>query len=463
MLALIHALIMASQTPAANTVAIDTARIAEAVRAEMQRTRAPGVALGVIVDGRVVFARGYGSTSAERTDPVGTGTLFRIGSVTKVLTGLAALGSVHNQRVSLQQPISAYLPGLHPRLARLTLEQLLTHRAGLIALPSAHGPSDEEALQRRVLEWTDSVLFAEPGEAYSYSSPGYWLAGAVIEHAERTRYAELVRRHVFEPLGMSTSTFDPLVAFTHASALDHRRDPQGKAMVVRPYPNDASTWPGGSAFSSINDLNRLASALLNHGRIGEQLALPASTAAAVMTRHTDNPAGPCGYTFGLGICAAGADTITSHYGFRSGSGAVFTLVPTKRAAVIILANIGGAIFFQTERAILDMLGVVRENNPPPTLRDIAQNDFARFAGKYAAGSDTIHIFEQNSKLVLKAFLPEPQPLRIGGANELFIVDAEGRPAARFVLLRSEKGNWFLSDGLNSFRRTAASPGRSSGN
>jgi CubicO group peptidase (beta-lactamase class C family) len=404
---------------------LDTAKVSQAVLAEMLRTRAPGAAIGIVIGDRLVFAKGYGTASAERTDHVDATTVFRIGS---------------------------YWKNLHPHIGRVTLQQLLTHRAGMIALPSAYGPSDEEALQRRVLAWNDTVLYAEPGEMYSYSSPGYWLVGAVLEQAERAKYAELVQRHVFDPLGMTASTFDPLVAFTRPLALDHRRNNEGAAFVVRPYPNDASTWPGGSAFSSVNDLSRVAIALLNDGRVAGKQALATSIAAMVMTQQTDNPASPCGYTFGLGICTRGADTIISHYGFRSGTGAVFTLVPSKRLAVIILANIGGAIFFQTERAVLDMFGVARDDNAPPAIGDIAPRDFARIAGTYVAGADTIRIFPQESKLVMRAFWPEPQPLRMGAADEVFVVDGQGNPTARFVLVQSGRNNWFLSDGLNAFRR-----------
>jgi CubicO group peptidase (beta-lactamase class C family) len=434
---------------------IDTVKIAAAMSADMQRTRAPGAAIGIIIDGKVVFARGFGTRSAERSDAVEAGTLFRIGSVTKVLTALTALRSEQAGRVSLAQAIGTYYPALHASLKPLTLRQLLTHKAGMIALPSADGPSDEGALARRVAAWTDTVLFAKPDEVYSYSSPGYWLVGAVIEQAEQARYSELVQRYVFEPLGMTTSTFDPLVALTRPLALDHRRNPQGAVTVVRPYPNDASTWPGGSAFASIHDLARLATALLNGGSVHDQRALPVAVVNAVMTKQTDNPASGCGYTFGLGFCEAGRDTIISHYGFRSGSGAVFTLVPTKRAAIIILANSGGAIFGQTERVVLDLLGVAREPAGQPKLREIARKDFTKFAGTYVAGSDSLRITEVNAQLVLQAG-GESQVLRVAGPNELFAVDQEGNPVARFVLLQSARGNAFLSDGLNAFRRASSS-------
>jgi CubicO group peptidase (beta-lactamase class C family) len=446
MFVLISALVLATQ------IQIDTSKVSQAMLAELQRTRAPGAAIGIVVGDRLVFARGYGSASSERLDSVTPRTLFRVGSVTKVMTGLTALGSQQAGRVAFQQPIGNYWPALHPNLRRLTLQQLLTHTAGMAQLASAYGPSDEEALQKRVALWNDSILFSEPGEVYSYSSPGYWLAAAVLERAENARYAALVSKYLFDPLGMRSSTFDPLVAFTRPIALDHRRNAQGETFVVRPYPNDASTWPGGSAFSSVDDLSKLAIALLNNGKVAEQPGISPAMAQAVMTKQTQNAATDCGYTFGLGFCTQRADTINSHYGFRSGSGAVFTVVPSKRVAVIILANIGGAIFFQTERAVLDMFGVQREAQATPVVRDIPKTEYPRLTGAYVSGSDTLRILERDAKLVLAA--PDPQSLRMGKTNELFVVDQQGNPVGRFVLLQSTKGNWFLSDGLNAFRRTA---------
>jgi CubicO group peptidase (beta-lactamase class C family) len=429
---------------------IDTARVSQAVLAEMARTRAPGAAIGIVVGDRLVFARGYGQASTEQSAAVNPGTLFRIGSVTKVITALSVLGSEQNGRVKLSQPVATYWPQLHRSIGQITLQHLLTHSAGVAQLASAYGPSDEEALQRRVASWNDSLLFADPGEVYSYSSPGYWLAAAIIERAENAKYAALVSKYVFDPLGMKASTFDPLIALTRPIALDHRRNAQGATTVVRPYPNDASTWAGGSAFSSVTDLSRLAIALLNGGQLEQQQAIPVANARAVMTRQIQNAATDCGYTFGLGFCDEGRDTIISHYGFRSGTGAVFTLVPNKDVAVIILANTGGAIFFQTERAVLDMFGVQRRSDDAPTVRDIPARDFARIAGTYVAGTDTLRIVARDSALFLGG--AQPQKLRMGSANEFFPVDQQGNPVARFVLIESTKGNWFLSDGLNAFRR-----------
>src|SRR5687767_11761785 len=92
---------------------IDTVKVAAAMAAEMQRTRAPGAAIGIVVDGKIVFAKGFGTSSAERNDMVDAGTLFRIGSVTKVLTALAALRSEQTRRVSLVEAIGTYDPALH--------------------------------------------------------------------------------------------------------------------------------------------------------------------------------------------------------------------------------------------------------------------------------------------------------------------------------------------------------------
>ena len=111
---------------------LDTAAIDRAVLDEMAATRTPGAAIAVVRDARVVYAKGYGVRSAETGEPVSAATLFRIGSTTKMVTGLTALALAADGRVDLRAPIARVAPGLAPALGRVTLDRLLTHRGGLV-------------------------------------------------------------------------------------------------------------------------------------------------------------------------------------------------------------------------------------------------------------------------------------------------------------------------------------------
>jgi CubicO group peptidase (beta-lactamase class C family) len=396
-----------------------------------------------------------GVRSAETRDPMTTRTLFRIGSITKPVTALTAAALVHAGRLDLDAPIGRYTAGLASALARLTMRQLLSHTAGLVQEGAGTGSHDQDALDRRVRAWKDDKSFAPPGDVYSYSSPGYWLAGHVISRITGTTYAEAARAGVLAPLGMSSAAFDPLVALTHPLALDHRR--AGDSVVVlRPYPDDASTWPSGSLFASAEELARVGMALADSGRIDGRAALPAAVVGLVSTRHAALP-GPdsarCGHGLGLSICVEGGVRRLSHYGFRTGSGAVMTVLPDQRASIVILANGPGAIMSETERAAIEIL------TGKPPLPDDAEPRRApgtslptSVAGAYVAGADTLTLFVRADSGYFRYRSMPAQPARMLADGSVVALAASGEVEQRFFVVTARSKRRYLHDGLNAFRK-----------
>ncbi len=282
----------------------DSARVDSVLAGEMRRAGAPGAAMIVVRDGCVAYARALGVRSVETRDTMTTRTLVRIGSVTKAVTALAAAQLAARGALDLDAPVGRHARDLRAALRDLTMRQLLTHTAGLVNEGAGSGSHDAEALARRVRTWGAEKRFAPAGDVYSYSSPGYWLAGHVIAAASGSEYTAAVRSVVLDPLGMRASAFEPTLAMTHPLAVDHTR--RGDSVVVlRPFPDDASTWPSGSLFSSADELARFAAALADSGRVeGRQVVDP--RAIALLVSPQVGVAGPgsdsCGYTLGLSRC-----------------------------------------------------------------------------------------------------------------------------------------------------------------
>ena len=193
-----------AQDAGALRLSLDTAALSAALAKELGATNTPGAAIAVVSGDRVVYARGIGVANIETGTPVMPETLFRIGSVTKMFTGLTALLLAGDVRLRFDAPISRYATGLDPALGRITLHQLLTHTGGVINEAAASGPHDDGALGERVRRWTATHVFAPPGDIYSYTGPGYWLAGYAIEQAGGSWYADLVAQRVLAPLRIET-------------------------------------------------------------------------------------------------------------------------------------------------------------------------------------------------------------------------------------------------------------------
>ena len=104
------------------------------------------------------------------------------------------------------------------------------------------GPGDDGALGREVRSWTDGNAFLPPGRFLSYSNPGYWLVGHVIETVAKEPFADAMERLVLRPLGMTHSTFRPEAAARLPVATPF----DGRGREIAPAPNDAGTFPSGS-------------------------------------------------------------------------------------------------------------------------------------------------------------------------------------------------------------------------
>lgn len=440
----------------------DSARVDSILAGEMRRARAPGAAMIVVRDGCVAYARAFGVRSVETRDAMTTHTLVRIGSVTKAVTALAAAQLAVRGSLDLDAPVGRYARDLRAPLRDVTMRQLLTHTAGIVNEGAGTGSHDAEALARRVRGWGAEKRFAPAGDVYSYSSPGYWLAGHVMAALTRSEYTAAVRSAVLEPLGMRTSAFEPTLAMTYPLAVDHTR--RGDSTVVlRPFPDDASTWPSGSLFSSAVELARFGAALADSGRVdGRQLVDP--RAVALLTSPQAGVAGPgsegCGYTLGLSRCVVAGIAVIRHYGFRAGSGAVLTVVPDRRAAIVILANGPGAILRESEHAALGILVGVRGDESPAPPPSPPRTLSAEAIGTFVAGTDTLSIFTRGDSAFYRHASRPPQPVRALGDGSVGVLDAGGNVEQQFSVVRGRSGASYLHDGLNAFRKVTPSRGAS---
>ena len=437
------------QAGAAQGQSIDTAAITRAVLHEMRATRAPGVAIAVVSGDRIIYERGFGVESVEDSVPVTPATLFRIGSTTKMVTGLAALELQARGKLRMADPISRSSRGLAPAIGALTLHQLLSHTAGLVNAGAGMGPQDEDALARLVRRWGRDMILAPPNDIYSYSSPGYWLAGHVIESAAEKPYADAVRELVLDPLGMSRSTFRPLMALTYPLALDHRVHPES-VTVVRPFPNDATTWASGSLFSSAHELARLAIALLNAGMVDGRQTLSAGVVDSMLMPRAETPGGGCAYTYGLMRCTNQGRVVLSHSGFRGGSGSIISLVPSERFAVIVLSNRNGGIFGRTAASALAQLPKAGGGGDPGrAAQPIA---VGTIPGLYVHAGDSLRILRGPDGLIAIRG-GDTTRARFDAPNTLALLDDAGGAAEEFLVVRGRRtGSLYLHDGLEAYRR-----------
>lgn len=254
-----------------------------------------GLGAAVLVDRQVVWMRGYGFADHAQRRPFTTGTIMNVGSIAKVVTGVAMLRAVQEGRLALDEDINRYLPfrvvNPHHPGARITLRHLATHTSGITdrwevyARTYHYGGDAPEPLGAFLAAYFTpggahyaraNFLDARPGARREYSNIGAALAGYIVERAVGEPLNTYTRRHVFAPLGMTgTGWFLSEVDVANHSTLFVAQN--GFTIPIPPY--GGTTYPDGGVRTSVRDLSRFFAALLNGGELEGARVLDAALAA----------------------------------------------------------------------------------------------------------------------------------------------------------------------------------------
>jgi serine beta-lactamase-like protein LACTB len=255
-----------SQVPEPRTAAhaqtVEQAR--ERVRTWLVEKNLPGVSVAVGVDGKLVWAEGFGWADLEQRVPVTPLTRFRIGSASKGLTS-AAVGLLHERgALKLDAPIQTYVKTFPEKQWPISTRQLMGHVAGI------RHYQDEEPYSSRhygsVLEsleiFSGDPLLFQPGTKYSYSSYGWNLVSAAVENAAGEPFLEFMRREVFAAIGMRHTVPDDVFMVVPGRARFYDRDSDGRLHNER-YVDQSNKWAGGGFLSTPSDLIRFGFAMVD--------------------------------------------------------------------------------------------------------------------------------------------------------------------------------------------------------
>ena len=174
----------------------------------------PGVAIGVVADQDLIWATGFGFADTGKNTPMTPQTKFRMASHSKLFTATAIMQLREQGKLRLDDPVSKYLPWFHVKTAEsddppITIEELLTHSSGLPREAGDHWTTFEfpTSEQLRALMAERQAPFS-PGVRWKYSNLAFSVAGQVIEAVSGQKWGDYVQQHIYQPLGMSSSSVD---------------------------------------------------------------------------------------------------------------------------------------------------------------------------------------------------------------------------------------------------------------
>ncbi|MDT0451433.1 serine hydrolase domain-containing protein [Streptomyces hesseae] len=382
-------------------------QLAGFVEAKAEELGVPGVAVGVLMDGRETYAS-HGVTSLDNPLPVDERTLFHLASVSKTFTATALMRLVEAGKVDLDAPVRRYVPELEladeETAERITVLNLLNHTGGLDWALLDTGEEDG-TLPSYVARMAQLPLIAPPGARPSYSQAGYNLAGRIVEKVTGLSFEKAISSLVLEPLGLSNTFYDPEDVMIRRFAVGHNLGEDGTMRSAQPWkafrPGDRANNPGGGIASSASDLLRWARFHL--GTTAADSVLPADALRRMQSETVALRGSTLGDAFGIAWFLRDIDGVHTigHGGSGNGQFAELLVVPERNFAVVALSNAGpdGYVFNQAAlRWTLEhYLGVV-EHAPEPLPYDAAAAH--EVVGHYENDAMNLDIATDGSRLTL---------------------------------------------------------------
>ena len=181
--------------------------------------RLPGAAVGVVTGGELIWSAGVGFADLAEHRRPDASTLYRIASITKTFTGTAIMQLRALGRLQLDDPVVSFLPELAAAARRpqaienVTIRRLLSHESGLRSEPPGADwsiPRYEGDVKRTLTHVEEIGAVIPPNRQWKYSNLGYQLLGEVIARVSGTPYTDYVKKKILQPLGMSSTCFEPL-------------------------------------------------------------------------------------------------------------------------------------------------------------------------------------------------------------------------------------------------------------
>lgn len=392
------------------------------IRHEMREQGVTGLSIALVDDQRIAWAFGAGWAEEAAQRPADAHTVYRMGSVSKLFTDLAALQLVEQGRLRLDMPLAEALPGfrLQPRegSATPTLRQLMTHHAGL---PRDHAAGmwfdatqKPPTLAERVQSLNDTEAAYPAGQLFSYSNVGLTLLGAVVERAAGRPFEQQLQQQLLTPLGMASATFSAAPPNTAAMSKAYRKG--------RPIDEPAlADVPAGGLSASVTDLAQFMKAVFADGR--PVLQFPATLQEMLRVQNGDVLLDQ-DFRVGLGWMLStlggeplegldGVGPVAHHGGATVAFRSQLVLAPAHRLGVIVAANsssAGPVVNRVAQRALALAIqakaGIARPAEaapaaPPPPV-DWAPRTREALEGDYTTLAGRVRVFQHGDGLRAQA-------------------------------------------------------------
>lgn len=307
---------------------------------EWNKPNTPGCALGVIKDGKLIYARGYGLANMEYDIPNSASSVFRIGSTSKQFTAACIVLLAEQGKISLDNTLKDHFPDFPEYAKSITIRNLLNHTSGIrdyLTVAYLKGIGDDDYYKDSdIMKWlvNQNDLNFKPGDEFLYSNSGYWLLGQIVNKVAGMNMADFAEKEIFKPLDMLNTHFHN----------DHTQIVKNRASGYVPSDKDSykismttlDMIGDGGIFTTINDVKRWDDAYYNSSVLNKEFW-------NMMTQQgVLNNGEVIDYASGLMISEHKGLKTIRHGGAFVGFRAELLRFPEQRLSIAIFANRGDA-------------------------------------------------------------------------------------------------------------------------
>ncbi|GMV24508.1 MAG: lipoprotein [Phycisphaerae bacterium] len=326
-------------------------RIRSTIKAAMDEHGIPGVGAAVGVDGTLAWSDGFGMADVENQVPVTSETVFRLASISKPVTAVAALKLVEAGKLNLDAPIQEYVPEFPSKQAPITTRQLLGHLGGI---RHYRGTAEMDSTRRyadpveAIRQFSKDDLEAPPGHKYEYSTFGFVLAGAVVQRAAGEPFMGFVEQCLNSGGTKIRIIADDARRIIPGRARGYARTADGVLENCR-LADTSNKVPGGGMCSRPRDLVEFALAL-SRGEI-----LSPSSLDLMWTPGRTSDGNETEYGLGWAVAVRDGRTFVAHSGGQQGTSTCLVLWPEQRAAAAVMCNLERVPAEELATRIADLL------------------------------------------------------------------------------------------------------------
>ena len=372
--------------------------------AEVEAKGLPALSIALVDDQRIVWSRGFGFADPAKHTPATAETAYRVGSVSKLFTDLAAMQLVEAGRLDLDAPVSVALPEFAPKNpfdVAITLRHLMAHRSGLNREPPVGHYFDPSppAIGKVIASLNTNTLVYKPGTRTKYSNAGVTVVGAAIEKLRAEPFAVSIRKTVLDPLGMAHTSFEPGAELSAAMAKGVMWSYDGQAIKTPTFL--LGTGPAGNLVSTVSDLGRFLSALFAEGAG----VVKPETLREMFTPQFDETAG-----FGLGFTTTmlEGERRVGHGGAVYGCATELAALPDAKLGVVVIASrdCANGVARNVADAALRLMLAARKGKPFPALESsqpVPPERIKRLEGRYAHDAKAFDVYGRDGRLYLNPF------------------------------------------------------------